>query len=132
MLFEPFEEQLDAPPVFIEQRDSQRIRLKIVREEDVHLARFWVSIDDFPYLFGINPRAFINGEVSDGIRQNVLGKSSFPPLGLEFDIAFCPDNEEDFYLVYLVEVPEVVVATIEDLVSILLVRYLRHHFAIMY
>ena len=52
MLFEPFEEQLDAPPVFIEQRDGQRIRLKIVREEDVHLVRFRVNIDDFPYLFG--------------------------------------------------------------------------------
>ena len=54
MLLEPFEEKLDAPPVFIEQRDGQRIRLKIVREEDVHLARFRVYINDFPYLFGID------------------------------------------------------------------------------
>ena len=48
VLFEPFEEQLAAPPVFIEQRDGQRIRLKIVHEEDVHLVRFRVYIDDLP------------------------------------------------------------------------------------
>ena len=52
VLFEPFEEQLDAPPVFVEQRDGQCIRLKIVRQKDVHLVRFRVYIDDFSYLIG--------------------------------------------------------------------------------
>ena len=111
---------------------SQSVRLKIVGEEDVLFAGFWVAIDDFPYLFGIDPGAFINGKVPDGIRKRVFGKSSFPPLSLEFDIAFRPDHEEGFYLVNLVEVPEIVVASVEDIVSILLVRYLRHHFAVMH
>ena len=98
----------------------------------VLLAGFWVATDDFPYIFGIDLGAFINGKVPDGIRKHVFGKSSFPPLSLEFDIAFRPDDEEGFYLVNLVEVPEIVVATIEDIVSILLVRYLRYHFAVMH
>ena len=59
-------------------------------------------------------------------------KSSFPLLGLEFDIAFCPDNEKGFYLVNLVEVPEIVVAAVEDVVRVLLVRNLRHHLAVMH
>lgn len=80
--FEPFEEKLNAPSVLVKQRDGQCVRLKIVCEEDIFFARFRVTIDDFSYLFWINPRAFINGEVSDGIRQNVLGKSPFPRFAL--------------------------------------------------
>jgi hypothetical protein len=72
MLFEPFEEQFNAPPVFKEQRDGQRVRLKIVGSEDVLLAGFRVATDDFPYIFGIDLGAFINGKVPNGIRKQMI------------------------------------------------------------
>ena len=89
-------------------------------------------IDDFPYLFGVSLRAFINGKDADCIRQNVLGKSPFPLFGLDFDVAFRPDNEERLYQVDLVEVAEIVVTSVEDVVGILLIRYLRHHLTVMH
>lgn len=96
VLFDPFEEQLHAPAIAAQLGNCLGRSGQIVGQEDVSGTVFRINADHFPQFLRIILRAFINREVTDCIRYNVLRKPPFPCLGLEPDIGLRPDDEECF------------------------------------
>ncbi len=131
MLFDPFEEQFDAPTVSVEEGNQLGRSFKIVGQKYVSGTIFGVNNNDFTEFLGIALRTFIPGEGADNIRHYALGKPSFPCPRLHPHIGFRPYDEERLDAVNGVEVGEIVVAPVENVMRTRLVRYLRHSFGIM-
>lgn len=78
ILFDPFEEQLYAPPIAIKQGDCLRGSLKIVSQKDVSCAVFRVGADNFPNQFRVIADAFTHCKVPDCIGNDSRRESAFP------------------------------------------------------
>ena len=115
MLFDPAEEQFNAPATAIEFGDGERGKGDLVGEEDQRSALLCIMVLDAPKCFGI-----VGGTVNTGEPDGLIADHSggtVDPMGIEAaksGIGFSPQKEEAAGLMQAVETGEVEIAAIHD------------------
>ena len=92
---DPFEEQFDLPAILVQQRDCERVKLKVVREEHIALIGFPVVVSDAPQFLWIRFPRLVSGK-PDGLiaPQSLVLINLMRVETAEREIVFCPRDEE--------------------------------------
>ena len=117
VLLEPFEEQLYLPTVFVKFRDLQRGQFHGIGQEHKLAALFLVIEPNESQMLRIAFLAAVDCQRFFCIIQYSFRHPALPPDTLVLQVRLGPDNEERLRTVYTIELLEVVVTTVEDVVS---------------
>ena len=117
VLLEPFEEQLYLPTVLVEFCDLQRSQFHGIGKEHELTALLLIIEPYESQMLRISFLAAVDSQRYLCISQYSFGHPALPPDILVLQVRLGPNNEERLRMVYAVELLEVVVATVEDVVS---------------
>lgn len=114
VLLDPFEEQFDLPPAFVNGCDGYRGQFEVVRKKDQPLTALCIDIADTPERFGIIalplPCAQPNGLVASK-PGGFINSSGL--LDAELGVAFCADDKGCLCLLNPIETCEVEIAPVD-------------------
>ena len=118
VLFDPFEEEFDAPTGTIELRDGECGQFKVVGEEDEFAMMLGIVETYSTKRFWVEERGAWTGEYNSGITTEsggVIDGSVF--TAAEVEIGFGPSDEEGFGGLKAIESFEIDVSSIHDIVG---------------
>ena len=133
MLLDPFEKQLNLPPIFIEQGDFPGFEQEVIRVVDKAAVKLGSIVhnpsDDTWILLLI----LLLGKAYTLVFENIVSpvKDTLPVDNLECRFAFLPNDEEGPECVDAIESGEVKVASVKDIARQRLVRKPIHRVDIM-
>ena len=110
-------EQLYLPPILVEVGNLQSSQFHCVGQEHELATLLLIKESYKSKMRWISFLAAIDGQLYLRISQYSLGQSASPLDALVLQIGLSPDNKERLRTMYAIEFLEVVVATVEDVVS---------------
>ena len=131
VLLEPLEEQLYLPTVLVEVGYLLGCQVHRISQEHELTVLLLIVVSDESEIIGIVLAAVIDSQFNLSVREYVLGH---PPLPLDtfvLQVRLGSDNEERLHPLYAEKLLEVVVTTVEDVVSTCLIRNFWHGLGIM-
>ena len=132
VLLEPFEEQLNLPPVPVEVCDFKSRKRQVVCEKRKVTVLLWIMESYQPEFFRILFEGCILCELNLRITENVLWQPPFPLDAPELQVMLRPDHEEGFQSVDSEKFRKCVVASVEHIIRAWLIRYGGHGLRVMH
>ena len=117
MLLDPFEKQLDLPPIFIKQGDFPSFEQEVVRVVDKAAVKLWSIVHNPSDDAWILLLVLLLGKAYALVFENIVGsfKDTLPVDNLECRFAFLPNDEEGTECVDAIESGEVKVASVKHI-----------------
>ena len=124
MLLQPLEEQLDLPAIVVELCNHHRADIQRVSEEDELPLLLFIPVDDAPDLLRVFEAGLLTVHVPDGIGQNpgFFREPPRPSHRFEVIVLLSPDDEVGPDGIDPEQSFEVVIASVEDVERVLLIR----------
>ena len=117
MLLDPFEKQLDLPPIFIKQGDFPSFEQEVVRVVDKAAVKLWSIVHNPSDDAWILLLVLLLGKAYALVFENIVGsfKDTLPVDNLECRFALLPNDEEGTECVDAIESGEVKVASVKHI-----------------
>ena len=132
VLLEPLEEQFYLPTVLVEISNLQCSQFHCVSQEHELTTLLLIEESYKPKMLWIAFLTAIDGQLYLCISPYSLGHSAFPIDTLVLQIGLSPDNKKRLRTMYAIKFLEIVVATIEDVVSTCLNGDFLHRLGVMH
>ena len=132
VLLEPLEEQFYLPTIFVEVGNLQSSQFLRIGQEHELTALVLIEESYKPKMLRIAFQAAIDGQLYLCIGQYPLGQPTSSLDAPVLQIGLSPDNKERLRTMYAIEFLEIVVATVEDVVSTCLNGDFLHRLGVMH
>lgn len=115
VLFDPFEEEFDLPPAFINGCNGYGGQFEVVCEEDQPLAALGIDIADTPERLGVIALSLPCAQADDLVASQPGGFIDGPGLlDAELGVAFCTYNKGCPCLLNTIETCEIEIASVDN------------------
>ena len=133
VLLYPFEEQLDLPPVFVEERNVGGFQIEVVRVVNEGASQLRGIVDDAAYDSRIVSCVVLSCEPDGLVTQHVLlFKRVLSLYDLIYRLTLLTYDEEGIHLPNMKQSCQIPIAPVEDVAGQSLIRNLIHRIDIMY
>jgi hypothetical protein len=131
VLFEPLEEQLYLPSILVEVGNLLGSQFHGVGQEHELTALLLIIEPNEPQMFRIAFLTAVDGQFYLCISEYSLGHPPLPTDALVLQVCLGSHNEKGLHTMYPIKFLEVVIATVEDVVSTYLYGDFLHRLGIM-
>ena len=132
VLLEPLEEQLYLPPILVEVGNLQSSQFHCVGQEHELAVLLLIIEPNEPQMLRITFLTTVDGQLNLCISEYSFGHPPLPTDALVLQVCLGSNNKKGLHTVYPIKFLEVVIATVEDVVSTYLYGDFLHRLGVMH